>query len=230
MAFVYRLNGKPLEQRVEMFGWQPFAKHAQTRAYGPGETLFLQGDENRGVFCIRSGFVGLRRSDEQGNSGLVRLCKPGDMVGYPAFLGRKAHPNTAEVLTRSIICFLEASHLRWMLKHDPDLMESFVQQALSDLNRTEANCAALLTSGLRCRLFHLLLMLYESHGRSLNEGGYSIELPVQRKDLAALLGATPESISRLINRLAREGFVHFTARHVLVSDLDRLAAEVPSFS
>jgi CRP-like cAMP-binding protein len=73
-------------------------------------------------------------------------------------------------------------------------------------------------------------MLYESQGRSLNEGGYSIELPVQRKDLAALLGATPESISRLINRLAREGFVHFTARHVLVSDWDRLAAEIQSFN
>jgi CRP/FNR family transcriptional regulator len=101
---------------------------------------------------------------------------------------------------------------------------------LADLNRTEANCAALLTAGLRCRLFHLLLIFCEHYGARLGESHYSIELPVQRKDLAALLGATPESISRLIHRLDQEGLVRFDGRQVAISNLHRLAAEVPEFN
>jgi CRP/FNR family transcriptional regulator len=207
-----------------------FSNAVRSRVYEPGETLFGQGEENRGVFCVRSGLAGLRRSDEHGNSAILRLARPGDLLGYPAFLGKKNHPNTAEVLTKSTICFIEASKLRWILARNPRLMESFVQRALTDLSRTEANCASLLTAGLRCRLFHLILIFYESHGAKLGEGNYAVDLPVQRKDLAALLGAKPESISRLISRLDEEGLVRFEGRRVAFSDLGSLTTAVASFN
>ncbi|MGO9983113.1 MAG: Crp/Fnr family transcriptional regulator [Rhodomicrobium sp.] len=201
-----------------------------SRTYEAGETLFLQGQENRGVFCVKSGLVGLRRTDENGNSAVLRLSLPGGVLGYPAFLGKKNHPNTGEVLTRSTVCFIEASQLRWIIQRNPELMESFIQRALTDLNRTEANCAALLTADLRCRLFHLLLIFYEHFGAKSAEGRYTVELPVQRKDLAALLGAKPESISRLINRLDREGCVRFEGRRVDFADLSNLAGEAAMFN
>jgi CRP-like cAMP-binding protein len=209
---------------------QLFWKPDYWRRYDPGETLFLQGDENRGVFYIQSGLVALRRSDAHGNFALVRLGQPGDELGYPAFLAQKCHPNTAEVLTQSKIGFIGASRLRWMLERDPCLKQSFLERALIDLSKTEANCAALLTTGLRCRLFHLLLTFFEIYGAHLSEGTYRLDLPVQRKDLAALLGAQPESLSRLIKTLDQEGLVRFEGRQVAFSDVNRLMSEAPAFN
>lgn len=207
-----------------------FTNCGHSRRYGPGETLFLQGDGNRGVYYLESGLVALRRSDENGNSALVCLNHPDDLIGYPAFLSQKEHRNTAEVLTPSKIYFIDASRLRWMLNSDPNLKESFLERALLDLDRAEANCAALLTADLRCRLFHLLLTFSKSYGTQLSDGSPGVELPVQRKDLAALLGAKPESISRLIRMLDQEGLVRFKGRLVAISSLNRLAAEVSIFN
>jgi hypothetical protein len=69
------------------------------------------------------------------------MCGPEGYAGGRDAVGRGER--CCETMLAHSMTLVEASHLRWMLKHDPDLMESFVQQALSDLNRTEANCAAL---------------------------------------------------------------------------------------
>ena len=39
----------------------------------PGDTLYCQGDPGNGVYCIKSGLVGVRRVSASGNSVLIRL-------------------------------------------------------------------------------------------------------------------------------------------------------------
>jgi len=191
-----------------------WARATRSRVFEPGQTFFLEGDECRGVYCIQSGLVGLRRSDEDGNSALLRLSQRGDILGYRALLGKGRHRNTAEVLTHCRACFIEASQLVGLIERNPALREGFLQRALADFNRTEDGCAALMTAGLRSRLLKLLQMLREGYGAESGDQGYQLDLPLQRKDIAALLGATPESISRLISKLGGEGLVKFKGRQV----------------
>ena len=56
-----------------------------------------------------------------------------------------------------------------------------------------------------------LQMLREGYGAESGDQGDQLDLPLQRKDIAALLGATPESISRLISKLGDEGLVNSRA-------------------
>ena len=111
------------------------------RGFRAGQTFFLEGDECRGVYCIQSGLVGLRRSDEDGNSALLRLSQRGDILGYRALLGKGRHRNTAEVLTHCRACFIEASRLVGLIERNPALREGFLQRALADF--TEPKMAAL---------------------------------------------------------------------------------------
>lgn len=188
----------------------------RARVFEPGDTLFLQGDECRGVYCVQSGLVGLRQSDEDGQTALLRLGQSGDVLGYRALLARAPHRTTAEVLTLSRVCFIEASQLLGLIERNPGLGECFQRLALADLTKAENNCAVLLTAGLKGRLYQLLRVLYASYGRQVGAADYLIDLPIQRKDLAALLGATPESISRLIKEVAERGIV-FNGRKVAIS-------------
>ena len=67
-------------------------------AYMPGDSVFSQGDDGTGVYCIQSGLIGLRRLDQDGNSTLIRLVHPGETIGYRSFLQNKTHRNSAEIL------------------------------------------------------------------------------------------------------------------------------------
>jgi CRP/FNR family transcriptional regulator len=203
-----------------------FARASHERVYEPGMNIFMQGDNCSGVYCIQSGLVGLRRSDDNGNSAMLRLSQNGDVLGYRAVIGKRQHRNTAEVLTRSRVCFIEAARLTMLLQRNPNLKEGFLQRALVDLTTTETNCAEQMTRGLQARFLHLLFRLYQNVEAQQDDREHVFDLPVQRKDIAALLGATPESISRIINRLEEQGLVRFVGRRVIFSNMGRFRAKI----
>lgn len=75
-----------------------FSRGAQARFLEPGATLYLQGDECKGIYCVQTGLVGVRRVDAGGPSALLRLAHPGDILGYSALLRQVDHLESAEAL------------------------------------------------------------------------------------------------------------------------------------
>lgn len=213
------------EEAITRPGWMallgsvPFRGTApahRVRIYEPGQNLYAQGEACQGIYCIQSGIVGVRRLDEDGKAALLRLQRTGDVLGYPALISQSPHTHTVEALTTCRATFVDASHINWLIEHDTDLRNAFLQIALAELAGMEAKCAALLTVGMRPRLMELLSDLCAAQGDDGN-GELVVQLPLQRKEIAALIGATPESLSRLINRLGEEGLVSFEGRRVTIS-------------
>lgn len=200
------------------------AKH--TRVYEAGEALYHQGDEAKGVHCIQSGLVGLRRLDAHGNSILLRLAPGGATVGYRAFLAKSEHRLTAEVLTPSVVCFIAHSLVSRLLAENPLLGERFLGHCISDMNDIESDYARSLTHGLKTRFLHAMVVFYERVGYTDDTGCHTMELPVRRTEIAELIGAQPESISRMIRDLQDEGVLEFDKRRVVFRDMDRVLDDI----
>jgi CRP/FNR family transcriptional regulator len=186
----------------------------RSRLYGAGQTIFAQGNVCTGVHLVIDGMIGLRRVDEEGNSALLSLAGPDDVIGYRAFLAMSAHSNAAEALTHCEVLFLELTQLSQLLKQSPSVREYFVQKALEDLDRIQVKCAALLTEGLRSRFIKLLLQIRDICHPNCTAGLFEIELPIQRKEIAALLGVAPGSLSRLLSDLEEEGLISINGRTI----------------
>jgi CRP/FNR family transcriptional regulator len=72
------------------------------------------------------------------------------------------------------------------------------------------------------------MVLYERFG-SLNEDGEPVlDLPLSRQDIAALIGSTPETVSRSISKVQDEGLARFKGRKVLLQDIDELMRQLPA--
>jgi CRP-like cAMP-binding protein len=195
-------------------------KAKRTRTYEAGEALFNQGDAAQGIYCVQSGLIGLRRVDEQGNSILLRLSSAGTTVGYRAFLTKEEHRNTAEVLSPGTICFIDKGVVARLLEDSPGLGECFLQHCIEDMNQTESDYARSLTLGLKARFLHLIMIFYERLGFEDESGNGVMELPIQRNEIAALIGAQPESVSRVIRNLQNGGLVEFDKRRVVLRDIE----------
>jgi CRP-like cAMP-binding protein len=206
-----------------------FREATRTKRYAAGRTLFSQGQECQQLYFVRSGLVGLRRTDENGNSALLRLCRSGDLLGYRAMTAEEEHQNTAEVLSSSEVMIVSRSVFQWLAQRNARLNGQILNFALRALNHTEAICAELLTAQLKNRLLSLLAMFDERVGESDSAQGFQIELPIQRKDLADLLGTNPASLSRTIARLQKDGNVRFEGRRVHVLNPKALQSEASRF-
>jgi len=198
----------------------------RTLTYEPGETLYAQGDPGNGVYCIKSGLIGLRRVDVNGNSVLLRLSAAGSTVGYRTFLSRQAHTNSAEVLTTSVVCYIARPQIEKLLKANPLLGERFLQHFSEDASEMEDDYVRSMTMAMKSRFLHLILVFYERFGYEDKDGKATVELPVKRSELAELVGVRPESISRLIDKLESENVMRFNDRRVQISDISEILEQV----
>ncbi|MDA1097603.1 MAG: Crp/Fnr family transcriptional regulator [Proteobacteria bacterium] len=197
------------------------------KTYEAGTTLFHQGDDCAGIYCISSGLVGVRRLDAAGNSTLVRLCGPGETIGYRSFLRKSSHRSTAEVMMPSTVCFIRRATVRTLLEQNPNLGLRFLDHTLKDADDFEDRHFENVTFTVRSRLLSLLMVLYERFGH-LNENGEPVmELPISRQDIAALIGASPETISRSIGAVQDEGLAVFKGRKVQFHSLEALVQQLP---
>ena len=199
-----------------------------SKNYLPGETVFFEGAPSDGIYCIESGLVGVRKSDADGNSVLLFLATPGDTIGYRSLLAGEEHKSSAEVLEPSTICFIDQSTIRKLLLHNPALGLRFLRRASKDLGEADERILHNVTLSVRARFIHLLLVLVDRYGTKSDDGSMILKLPLSRQDLAAMIGTSPESMSRTIRKLEDDGIARFSGRTVHVPKIDILLNEIES--
>ena len=193
--------------------------------YQTGQVIFYQGNPCLGIYCIEDGTVGVRKTDADGNSMLVRLAHPGQTLGYRTFFSGSGYSASAEALTPARICFIDKSGVALLLERNPSLGQKFLLRLATDLEEAEDARLQASTLSVRARLAHLLLTLKDRFGSVTEDGTLTIQLPLTRQDLASMVGTRPETIARTIRVLTDEGVAKFAGRIVTVPDLDALLDE-----
>lgn len=191
-----------------------------------GDIIYNQGDECTGIYCVQSGLVGLRRVDTEGRSILMRLINAGETIGYRALLSNTPHTLTAEVMMPSRVCFIARAVISELLAKNPSLGMRFLDHSLRDIETTETRVMGVEAWSVRTRFLHTLMTLYQRFGVK-DEEGTRLDLPLSRRDLAELVGTTPETMSRTISAVHSEGLALFKGRTVEIPDLEAVMEAVP---
>ena len=100
-------------------------------------------------------------------------------------------------------------------------------EVLKDLEDAEDKLMKGMTLSVRARFAHLLLVLKDRHTKAVKDNkSLVLELPLARKDLAAMIGIRPETLSRAIRQLEEDGVAEFSGRTVRVADISCLINEL----
>ncbi len=193
---------------------------------GPGKAVFHQNSPVNGVHCVRQGSIAMRRSDAHGNSRISRLIEAGQTLGYRALFAGTVYEASAETLTPCQVCFIPKAVVSELLTESPELSSRFLQRMAGDLGDAELSGFRTTFLRIRTRLAHLILAMRGRHGTVDDEGNIIIEPPLSRQDMAALIGARAESLSRAIRALQDDGVAKFGRRRIEVHDLDNLLDEI----
>ena len=197
-----------------------------SRVYQVGETIFMQEDDCKGLYFIEQGLVAVRKVDSEGRTAVVRLAFKGDTLGYRPMLARENHRASADIIKKSTVCFLDTQTILEILHGNPDLGMKFLERTAKALGEVEERFFEVAALNVRIRLVHLLLLLNDRFGRISDDGMLILELPLSRRDMASMIGAQPESVSRTIHDLQKEGLANFSGRNVHVPVYDRLVDEL----
>lgn len=175
----------------------------RSRVIPKGKILFTEGSEGAAVFILDSGAIKLSRTSEQGRETVVHVVRPGELFAEVVLFGRPTYPVTAEAIAVSRVRSLAVKGLRKLLEEEQFRLDFFAN--IMDKLRLLADRIHILTS---CDLTERLLRFLE--GRYGRADGYDVDLP--KKDVAAAIGTTPETLSRLINELSQQGMMSWRGR------------------
>jgi len=197
-------------------------KTMHVRDYGRDQLLFTQGDPADRIFVVLDGWVRLFRSTEDGGEVTINLFSSGEILAEAApFLGN-AYPVSGITAQDTRLLVVSATKLLSYLERNPKvcfgMMASMAMKLQGFLRQVEQLSSRSATE----RLASFILSLAGG-----TQGSCTVRLPVEKRLIASRLGMQPESFSRALSRLKREGVIA-SGNTLQIDDCKRLQALVRS--
>lgn len=197
------------------------AAGARFRRLGAGEAVFRQGEPARAFFAIVAGGVRVFRRMPDGRERILHRLRTGQTFAEAAVLSMPAYP-AAAVATATPTELIEVPGRDFvaLVEGDPAAAKAIIASLAGWLVHLVGRVEELTSLSADARLARYLLDL---PSRSA-EDGFEMTLPLAKKDLAAHLGITPETLSRVLRRWTDDGLVRSKGATVTVHSIDGLVA------
>ena len=180
-----------------------------SRRYRRDTALFEQGSPAEYVYIIESGYVKLSRVQGCGTRVVIGLRKAEAILGCGSALLSVPHCTTADSLTECHVRQVPVNEFRAQVGMDSKLsrqLHLYQSRELEDIVTAMATLGGL---SARCRLEMYLARTLPDPPPNPLAGATPCRImpPIRRGDLAALIGTTPEHLSRLLKELEEAGII-----------------------
>ncbi len=191
--------------------------------FGAGEPIYHAGTPADRLFVVASGAVKTVRLAPDGRETVLELCGPGDAFGAVPALGEEHHADSAWTLTPTCVLWLNAAEYGRIMEEFPPVAMATVAELARRLDESHHNVHLLAGASLARRLAAMLSVLADKVGRPW-EGGTLIDVPLVRDDVASMVGAATESVSRLLSTWKRDGVIDSGRGWIAILDTTALEA------
>ena len=180
-----------------------------------GEILYAQNDNPVGLYVLIHGKVKLTAVVATGKTALLRISGAGDLLGLNAVMAQRPYMATARVLKECRLAFITREDLLSLMMRHSEL-------ALAIAERLAEDCAEALTEMLflrvttSCMQRLAMLFLRWSGSGAVRQGRLS-EAYTQA-EIGQMIGASRETVTRLMNHLEREGEISVSHSKVKILD------------
>ena len=179
-----------------------------------GSLIARRGSVLPGIFAIGVGIIKLSLSGADGEERVLRLAFAGESFGEPTALVRKPCAYDAFAVTDARLLNIPTQAIFALVRRDARFAQRLVvalaERSFGILNEF----AAATTQRSAQRLAGYLESLPRSNG--------SVQLPVSKTVVAALLGMKKETLSRLLRQFAADGIIGVDRRAIAILDAERL--------
>jgi CRP-like cAMP-binding protein len=155
-------------------------------------TLFREGEPGEAMYLLARGRVSLHKLSRDGRETVIKVIKPGEVFAEVILFERKFYPVTAVALTEILAFKLLRRDLLDLLRQE-DFRNDFISTLLRKQRYLADKIQQLTSQDVEQRLRAFLLEQYGE--RAL------IQAEINKKQLAASIGTTPETLSRLLQDL-----------------------------
>jgi CRP/FNR family transcriptional regulator, cyclic AMP receptor protein len=191
--------------------------------YPAGSMLFLENEPARGIYLLCSGEVKLSVSSRGGKTLILRIAKPGDMLGLTANMSAQPYEASAETLHPCQVSFIRREDFLHFVSKYPEVYRSVIPQLSSQYNTA---CEQLRTVGLSTSAHEKLarLLLHWSFEGKQTTEGTQFKVPLTHEQIAECVGSTRETVTRTLSEFKSKQLVMLRGATMIIPNRAALGA------
>lgn len=202
---------------------QTLSHDSHRTTYPGGAILFVEGQTARGAMILCSGKVKLTTTSKEGKVLIFKMVEAGEVIGLSAMISGDAYQMTAETVGPCLVNFVDREALLRLMERSGELGLRSALAVSRDLQAA-------------CRDVHDLILARSSSGKLARlllscasrdvvpNQPVRIYSPVTHEEMAQRIGASRETVTRLLSNLKKKDLIRLEGSTLIIQDRNALEA------
>lgn len=188
-----------------------------------GQNLFSEGDLAQAFFLIVYGKVKIFKISPDGKEYIIHIHGEGNIIAEAAIFDKKNYPASCNAVEDTLTVSIPKVDFIDLINTSPSIALKFMSAYSKRLREFVSVIEGLSGSDVRKRLASYII-------NNINKDNSKpvLKLPVSKKELASMLGTVPETISRTITALKKQGIIDTKGKDIIVTSVSKLKAFIQS--
>lgn len=168
-----------------------------------GELIVEQGKKSNALFVILSGRARVVMTDRRGKEVIVATLQVGDYVGEISLIDGKSHSASVQAEVQTDLLVLGQAEFKQCLAENHATANSVIKGLASRLRKADEKISALALMDVDGRVAQVLM----SFSQPMDGKRMVIQEKITRQDIAKMVGASREMVSRVMRDFEERGFI-----------------------
>jgi CRP/FNR family transcriptional regulator, cyclic AMP receptor protein len=190
--------------------------------YCQGSSIYIEGDKNDLFYYVKEGTVKLTKTSDDGTDLAMYYYFPGDFFGdlEPKAIGKCVF--TAIAHTRVKLGVIHQSELEWQLYQNGELAVDYAKWQSTMQHYTQYKLRDLVFHGKNGALASILIRMANTYGIKDDNDGYFISRKFTNTEVASLIGATRETVNRMLAKFKADGLIDYDRGRIQLLNMEEL--------
>ncbi|MFZ5986529.1 MAG: Crp/Fnr family transcriptional regulator [Bacillota bacterium] len=191
------------------------------RNYKKNMIVFMEGEPGEAFYYIKSGKVKVYRTYEDGKEHIIHIFGPGDVFGEVTLFNNIPYPASASVYEDAVIGIIRNIELENLVKQNSELSLKIIKILARKLIFAQQKIKDLAFNDVFSRTASQIIKLSKEYGRK-TEKGILVDIGLSRQELAEMIGATRETVSRAVSKFKKEKSITETKDKIIIINEEKL--------
>lgn len=188
--------------------------HGTTRTYPANSILINEGDETDSLYVLLEGEVKVYASDENGKEVILNILGPGEYFGELALVDNEPRSASVKTMQTTKVMVIAKHDFKKVLADYPDIAFNMIQSLARQVRDLTNNVKSLALMDVYGRVAHTLLDM----ASEMEDGRMVIEQKLTHQDIADMVGASREMVSRILKDLVNGGYISIKSKIVTINE------------
>ncbi|MCD8508496.1 MAG: Crp/Fnr family transcriptional regulator [Bacillus sp. (in: Bacteria)] len=186
-----------------------------------GSVLFHEGDEAEHIYLIEMGKVRLSKTSAEGKVFFFQMKKRHDVIGELSLYNSINYHFNAEIIQDSTLIRYNRKDVEELIKINCELAVCFMKSLAFENHTILSQFRDLIFCGKEGAVYSILIRLSNEYGKRITTG-ILINRKITNQELANYIGATRESINRILKRLIKNNIISVNTKYITIHNIDYL--------